>query len=179
VNIPDIRERVEADRGLIKKIQLRIPGYAGYRRREDIRQADNLLRIQIYEITKRLRTDLEVVREAASNSPGVNLSSLGNVMFELQGIEAKVRHAEQGYSGFSPAIRIEEQELDRLYEYDYAMIDGLDRAAADVPALQAAVSANDKAAFDSAVLKIRADLRTFDEAWANRAEAITGTGVQR
>ena len=179
MNIPDIRERVEADRGLIKKIQLRIPGYAGYRRREDIRQADNLLRIQIYEITKRLRTDLEVVREAAANSPGVSLSSLGNVMFELQGIEAKVRHAEQGYSGFSPAIRIEEQELDRLYEYDYAMIDGLDRAAADVPALQAAVSANDKAAFDSAVLKIRADLRTFDGAWANRAEAITGTGVQR
>jgi len=100
-------------------------------------------------------------------------------MFELQGIEAKVRHAEQGYSGFVAAIRIEEKELDRLYEYDYAMIDGLDRAAADVPALQAAVSANDKAAFDGAVVKIRADLRAFDEAWATRTEVITSTGVQR
>ena len=177
--MPDIRERVEADRGLLKKIQLRIPGYAGYRRREDIRQADNILRIQIYEITKRLRTDLEMVREAATQSPGLSLSSLGNVMFELQGIEAKVRHAEQGYSGFVAAIRIEEQELDRLYEYDYAMIDGLDRAAADVPALQAAVSANDKAAFDGAVIKIRADLRAFDEAWSTRTKVVTGTGVQR
>jgi len=128
---------------------------------------------------KRLRTDLENVREAAAASPKVSLSALGNVMFELQGIEARVRHAEQGYSGFSAAIRIEEQELDRLYEYDYAMIDGLGRAVADVQPLQAAVGANDKAAFDAAVLRIRGDLRAFDEAWADRIEAITGTEVQK
>jgi hypothetical protein len=127
----------------------------------------------------RLRTELENVREAAAQSPRVSLSSLGNVMFELQGIEARVRHAEQGYSGFSAAIRIEETELDKLYEYDYAMIDGLDRAAADLQPLQAAASANDKAAFDAAVLKIRGDLRTFDDAWKARVEAITGTEVQR
>ncbi len=177
--MPDIRERVEADRGLLKKIQLRIPGYAGYRRREDIRQADNILRIQIYEGMKRLRTDLENVREAAAQSPKVSLSALGNVMFELQGIEARVRHAEQGYSGFSAAIRIEEAELDKLYEYDYAMINGLDQAAQDLQPLQAAVGANDKAAFDAAVLKIRGDLRAFDEAWADRMEAITGTEVRK
>src|SRR2546428_367087 len=45
--MPDIRDRVEQDRGLLKKIQLVIPGYAGYRRREDIRAAGNLLRIQL------------------------------------------------------------------------------------------------------------------------------------
>lgn len=176
--IPDIRERVEADRGLLKKIQLRVPGYAGYRRREDIRAADNILRIRIHEAMKALRTELEGVREAAAPSPKISLSALGNVMFELQGTEARVRHADQGYSGFSPAIRIEEDELDRLYEYDYAMIEGLDRAAEGVSALRASAGAADKAAFDKAVNQLRADLKAFDTAFKKRIEAITGTGVK-
>ncbi len=177
--MPDIRERVEEDRGFLKKLQLHIPGYAGYRRREDIRQADNILRIEIYQRIKNLRTELENVREAAAQSPRVSLSALGNVMFELQGIEARVRHAEQGYSGFVAAIRIEESELDKLYEYDYAMINSLDQAGTDTGPLQAAVSANDKAAFDAATLKIRGDLRAFDDAWKTRVQVITGTAVQQ
>ncbi|HLB68317.1 MAG TPA: hypothetical protein VJN63_07625 [Thermoplasmata archaeon] len=126
-----------------------------------------------------LRTDLEGVRETAAQSPKISLSALGNAMFDLQGIEARVRHAEQGYSGFSPAIRIEEDALDRLYEYDYAMIEGLDRAAGNVPALRAAAEAADKAAFDKGVLQLRADLRAFDDAFKRRIEAITGTGAKR
>src|SRR5256885_16816857 len=61
--MPDIRDRVEQDRGLLKKIQLAIPGYAGYRRREDIRAADNLLRIQL--------DAEEIVRRADVLSPPV------------------------------------------------------------------------------------------------------------
>jgi len=56
--MPDIRDRVEQDRGLLKKIQLVIPGYAGYRRREDIRAADNLLRIQLANQLKGVRGEI-------------------------------------------------------------------------------------------------------------------------
>src|SRR5438876_391709 len=61
--MPDIRDRVEQDRGLLKKIQLVIPGYAGYRRREDIRAADNLLRIQLANQLKGVRGDREDIRD--------------------------------------------------------------------------------------------------------------------
>ncbi len=175
-----MRERVEADRGLLKKIQLRIPGYAGYRRREDIRAADNLLRIQIHERMKAFRTELEAAREDAGRaSTAISLSSLGNVMFELEGVEARVRHAEQGYSGFSPAIRIEENQLDRLYEYDYAMIEGLDRAAQGLPQIRAAIDSGDKAAFEKGVKQLRADLKAFDDAFKQRIAVISGTVVSR
>src|SRR5207302_905201 len=61
--MPDIRDRVEQDRGILKKIQLMIPGYSGYRRREDIRAADNLLRIQLANQMKSVRGDLEEIRD--------------------------------------------------------------------------------------------------------------------
>ena len=40
----DLRTKVEDDRGLLKKIELIIPGFRGYRLREDLRIADRLLR---------------------------------------------------------------------------------------------------------------------------------------
>jgi len=127
---------------------------------------------------KLFRDGLELAREtAAQSSPKISLSNLGNVIFELEGMEARVRHAEQGYSGFSSAIRIEEDELDRLYEYDFNMIQGLDNASGDLTALESAVDTNDKAAFDGAVRKLRADLKMFDDAFKQRVAVISGTAV--
>jgi len=128
---------------------------------------------------KLFRQELEASREAAAeSSPMISLSNLGNVIFELEGMEARVRHAEQGYSGFSPAIRIEEEELDRLYEYDYAMIEGLERATNDLSTLRTAAEGNDKAAFDNSVRALRADLKAFDDAFKQRVAVISGTAVK-
>ena len=172
----DIREKVEEDRGLIKKIQLHIPGYAGYRRREDIRQAENILRIYISDQVKAIRGSLENIRDQMSaDGRYQGLQTIGNSIFTLQGIEAKVRHAEQGYSGFSPAVRVEEGELDKLYEYDYAMLDSLDKAAACMPMIQ---QASDPKSFDVAMKAFRDSVQAFDAAWGVRMEASTGTQVR-
>src|SRR6059058_6445128 len=128
--MPDIRDRVEQDRGILKKIQLMIPGYSGYRRREDIRAADNLLRIQLANQMKSVRWDLEEIRDGMAMDGKVQgLQTIGNAIFTIEGLEAKIRHAEGGYSGLSATIQIKETELDKLYEYDYAMLESLGQAA--------------------------------------------------
>src|SRR3989304_5372792 len=174
--MPDIRERVEADRGLLKKLQLLIPGYAGYRRREDIRAADNLLRIQLSDRVKAVRGELETIRDRMSmDGKYQGLQSIGNAIFTLQGVEAKVRHAEGGYSGISATIRIEETELDRLYEYDWAMLQSLDKAVAVVPMIR---DATDPKSLDASVKAFNEAVRSFEGAWNMRMEAITGTAVR-
>src|SRR5207249_756852 len=90
--MPDIRDRVEQDRGLLKKIQLVIPGYAGYRRREDIRAADNLLRIQLANQLKGVRGDLETIRDQMAMDGKIQgLQGIGNIIFTVEGLEAKVQ----------------------------------------------------------------------------------------
>lgn len=121
----DLRERVEEDRGLIKQIQLAIPGFRGYRKREDLRIADNLLRIQLAD---RLRDDvlvpIEQSRERAARALEMPvMNDIGTLLQAVKTLEAKIRHAEQGYSGISPNYRIEEDKLDTLYEYDLSMIE--------------------------------------------------------
>lgn len=39
----DLRSKVEDDRGMLTKIQLGIPGFRGYRQKEDLRIADSRL----------------------------------------------------------------------------------------------------------------------------------------
>ena len=171
--MPDIRERVEADRGLLKRIQLLIPGYAGYRRREDIRAADNLLRMRLTERLRSVRVDLEDIRDArAMDGKMAGLSSIGNAIFVLEGLEAKVRHAEGGYSGISATIRVEEDELDKLYEYDFMMLDSIETAAMAVPAI---LEAADGKAFEAAIKTFRDSIRRFEDAWSRRMHIVSGT----
>ncbi len=171
--MPDIRERVEADRGLLKKIQLMIPGYAGYRRREDIRAADNILRIQLSDRLKAVRGELESIRDdMATEGRTQGLSGIGNSIFTLEGLEGKVRHSEGGYSGISATIRIEERELDKLYEYDYAMLASLDQAGGLVGSIR---EANGGKAFDTSLRAFNDAIRAFESAWKSRIAAVTGT----
>jgi len=174
--MPDMRDRVEQDRGLLKKIQLVIPGYAGYRRREDIRAADNLLRIQVANQMKSVRGDLEEVRDGMAMDGKVRgLQTIGNAIFTIEGLEAKIRHAEGGYSGLSATIQIKETELDKLYEYDYAMLESLDKAAGLVQAIR---DAADPKAFEIAVKTLMKSLSTFETAWKSRSNAVTGIQVR-
>ena len=174
--MPDIRDRVEQDRGILKKIQLVIPGYAGYRRREDIRAADNLLRIQLANQLKGVRGDLEDIRDGwAMDGKVQGLSGIGNAIFTIEGLEAKVRHAEGGYSGISATIQIKETELDRLYEYDYAMLESLDRAAATVQGIR---DSGDAKGIDAALKRLRDAIGSFDTAWKSRTNAVTGIQVR-
>ncbi|MCK5548276.1 MAG: hypothetical protein KAI64_04630 [Thermoplasmata archaeon] len=170
----DIRDRVEEDRGLLKRIQLHIPGFAGYRRREDLRQADSILRLQLANRLKSVREKLESARQVLTDDYQMKtLEPLGQTIFKCQELEGMIRHAEQGYSGFSWAIKFEEPELEKLYEYDLALIDGL--TSLDKNAEEMRSSADSAASlvreFSDSLSEIKS---TFDRRW----NIITKTEVR-
>lgn len=120
---PDLRKKVEDSRGLLKKIQLIVPGFRGYRQLEDLRAADEVLRRQVVQLLQNTET---LVKEARSNMVNngdySNLQPAASFLSKLQLLEGEIMHAEQGYSGISPAIRVSQQTLDSLYNYDYAFV---------------------------------------------------------
>lgn len=174
----DIRKRVEGDRGWLKKIQTHVPGFSGYRKREDIRDADNILRKQLANKILDIRKNLEGCRTVLTeNYNTANIEKLGNLIFRFQEVEGKVRHAEHGYTGFSPSIRIEEDELDKLYEYDYSMITNALEIEKSVPPLKEAVTANDNARVATELANVKQKLESFESAFKSRMKVISGTEV--
>jgi len=177
--LPDIRDRVEDDRGLLKKIQLVIPGFRGYRIREDLRDSDRMLRA---ELAKRLglqRSQLEDARRAlvSANPMSKALEEMGGVVNTMKRVEGEILHAEVGYSGISADVKIKEHELDNLYEYDNSMIESLnfiDEALSHVP--QMVRSGND-VDLRIAVETMRNRVDGLESRFKRRKAAITGTGL--
>ena len=176
--MPDLRQKVEEDQGLIKKIQMVIPGYRGYRQREDIRAADDILRIQLSERLGRARTEVEKCRKSLVDAMLTDqLDRLGQLVNKFKSVEGQVRHAEGGYTGFSAQIRIEEQELDQLYEYDYNMINYLLNIEQGILPLRGAVDAGNGGAIKNEMANLRTRLEDFETTFKARIKRITGTEV--
>jgi hypothetical protein len=115
----DIRQQVEADRGISKKLELLIPGLRGYRQFEDLRISDGLLRSQVADKLDLAKSDLEALRkQLVSNGDFANLTTLGGLISQVQQFSGEVRHSQQGYSGFGFPVRIDEGKLNELYEFD-------------------------------------------------------------
>jgi hypothetical protein len=175
----DLRDRVVADRGLIKKIQTAIPVAQEYREKEDLRIADALLRGQLAD--RVTRTVLPLVEDArASAADRLDLASsrdLGGLAVEVRKAEALLRHAEQGYSGISAAYRIDAAALGRLYDLDYrlnASVEALEREAASV---RTAARERDTGALQGACRRVREGLESIRTAVQERRETMAQIGV--
>ena len=102
------------------------------------------------------------------------LESIGGLINQFQALEGKVRHAEQGYSGISADIRVQEDDLDRLYDYDYSMILYAIEIEKAVVGLRAAIEGKNDDMMKESVDRIRARLADFDRTWDERLERVAG-----
>jgi hypothetical protein len=175
----DMREKVKEDRGLIKKIELAIPGFRGYRKREDLRIADRLLREELVNRLSLAVRSAGGVREAVTKRKPLDLlEDAGRLVSRMNAIVERVRHAEQGYTGISPDYRILESELNKMYEWDLGLLDDvqylidltdrLSRAARDMP--ESEMGEQLTAALDT--------LTDFEQLFDQRREAFVGLTVK-
>jgi hypothetical protein len=174
----DLREKVEDNRGTLKRLQLLIPGFRGYRQGEDIRAADSFVRIQVADKVKNARTTIENARTALTNSNQFQaLYDLAPIISDLLRLEGQIRFAEQGYTGISPAVRINPQQLDRLYEYDFGFVlaaDQLNQTVAPLPSLATGANAGP---VQSLVATARGQVNQLEQAFKARIQVIEGIRV--
>jgi len=176
----DIRQKVEGDRGFLKRVQLLIPGFRGYREGEDLRAADSILRREVADKVKAARTTVENARSALTNAGlFATLTDLAPLVADLMRVEGEIRAAQQGYTGFSPAVRVKPDQLDRLYEYDYGFAsaaDQLNGTIAAIPGLLGGPSPN-PSAVPAVLTTARGQLSQLDAAFKARLQAVEGIQV--
>lgn len=174
----DIRERIEDDRGLLKKIQMYVPGFRGYRKREDIRDADRMLRAQIAQKIALQRRGLEECRGVLIQSAGSKeLEMVGGLISQFKKVEGLVSHSGVGYSGIAADIKIKESEIDRLYEYDAGMLAHMNAISASIATLKDSLMAADEGSSFRELMSIRARITDFEDQFNRRLRVIEGTEV--
>ena len=172
----DIRQTVDQDRGFLKKIQLLLPGFRGYRQGEDDRAADSLLRLQVADRVHRAATIVTNARAGLANAGDfARLNDLAQIAAELNVLEGQIRHAEQGYSGISPAVRTNVGSLDRLYEYDYGFVEAADELTTALAPLNAPTPSPADAS--AGIQSARSLIRQLQAAFQARTKAVQGIQV--
>ncbi len=175
----DIRSQVDSDRGVLKRLQMLIPGYRGYREGEDIRAADSLLRRQVADRIKNVRLTVENARSSLTNAGQFNaLNDLAPLVADLMRVEGQIRAAEQGYTGISPAVRINPGQLDRLYEYDYGFAEAADQLSQTVaPLATLAMTPGASGSVATLLASARNQLSQIDQAFKARIQVIENIRV--
>ncbi|NLK25619.1 MAG: hypothetical protein GX307_03465 [Euryarchaeota archaeon] len=176
--MPDIRQRVQEDQGVLKRIQNFVPGFRGYRKREDLRDADRMLRSQIAQELGKVRKALEDSRSlVAGGWNSRELELMGGVIAQLKKVEGKVLHAETGYSGFVADIEVKEDEIYRLYDHDANMLDMLNDMHSSVDNIRSSLISREGAQAQNDILQMRTLINNFEMQFERRLKLITGTEV--
>ncbi len=119
----DIFDKVTGDQDFIKKILAKIPGFKGYIERGDRRMSDKLLRENVaneFETLYQRVSSLQ--RDLISQGEIGYIDDLEAAALKLRQFIDRIRTASYGYAGIFDAIKIKQEELVRVYEYDYALL---------------------------------------------------------
>jgi len=173
----DLRTKVEEDRGLLKKIELFLPGFKGYRKREDLRAADSLLRQQLALRMGEINRKFDNCRDELTKALEIGLmTDIGDISKLGRQVENKIRHAEQGYSNISADVQFKEEELNRMYEWDLSLLQTIEFVGKMADELNNSIIGSDGTA-GAKMKEIRKALNDFNSLFEKRISKIAGLEV--
>ena len=166
-------ERARGRRNVLEKLGAMIPGLKGYLDREMRREVDKMERDWIAERVDRTRGALNgMIREWSRSGNLANLDLAASLEKLLDRFANRVRHADYGYTGFFDAVKVFQEELEKLYEFDLALVEKVQEVAVRIEGLP-------KTASEPAVRSVLEAVQELDAAFDQRAtifEDVTGKG---
>ena len=171
----DLFDKVTGQMDVFKKLASYIPGFNGYIERQNRRAADKLLRESVAarfeELWKRAS---EIQTSMVSEGMIALMDDIEQAAIKLRTFADKIRTASYGYAGFFDAVKIKEEELAQLYQYDLAFFDVAEQIGRALDNVEASMGDEEglKAAIRNLVSLSREAVTTFDR----RYEMINGSG---
>ncbi len=103
---------------------LDLPGFRGYKLREQRREADRIVRSYVYDSLEHSRDDLmSSFQTLTDNKLSELIEPMNRLVAKLDRVAEKINRASYGYAGFFDSVRIEEPDLDRMLAYDTQLVD--------------------------------------------------------
>jgi DNA repair ATPase RecN len=171
-------ERVQESEKLLERIMLIVPGFRGYKLREQRREADRIVRDYIYRALEQSRDNLTSCLQALSDSKALELMEpMNRLLAKLDRIAEKINHASYGYSGFFDSIKIEEVELDKMLSYDTQLMDLVRKFSATTASFKSDLTQNKLENARTAQKDLEASVANLESTFDERKSVIEGVKV--
>lgn len=172
----DMRETVQASQDNFENLVNKIPGYQGYKAKELRREADKLLRMELaakFDDQRKRLTELQ--HQLISQAQIEFLDDLERAVMKLQLLIDRIKTASYGYAGLFDAVKVKEEQLDALYEFDNQMLSFVEEVAADVDQVSSAITARES--IGEAITDLVSTVTEANLAFGHREEAILQAGM--
>lgn len=174
-SVPDMYDKIQDESTFLGKIASKIPGFSGYMEKSRRREADEILRRTLSERLEASRLALATVHEELSRDIIMAMDHaepLGRIDNRLMGLASKIKDAPQGYAGFFDAVKVNEDELARVYEFDNNMMAYVNQIDTEITALQNAVS--DGGDVGGAIRDLDRTVKEANNTFGSRQEILSG-----
>jgi hypothetical protein len=172
----DMYQNVNDKMDPLTKLIALVPGFSGYVKRENRRAADKLVReataLRFEELWKRI-SNLQSDLVTAGKIEYVD--DMEKASIQVRTFIDKIRTAARGYSGVFDAVKINEKELEQLYNFDLAFFDLATELGRGIDNVEASLA--DDNALPATIRNITTLARKAVETFNHRSEAFTGTGA--
>lgn len=163
-------EEAKAQRNWLERLGEKIPGFRGFQDRELRRDVDKSLREHVAAQVGRVKGKLrEAARDYTDAGKIAILDRFERLDRRFDGLSQSIRFADYGATGLFDAVKIGEEELARIYEFDLSLLDDVGELEAAVERVPPPEGGDAESALDSLLAAVRA----VESKWARREEVIS------
>jgi hypothetical protein len=171
----DVYSDVKGQMRLSERVAAFIPGFRGYKEKELRRESDRLIRDHLYLKLSMAKTDLrETSQKLADRRYFDILTDMDHLLAKMDRVVEKVNHASYGYSGFFDAVKIREENLDRMIDFDNQLLDAINALATEIDAFKAELASGVTTNLKTRVQNVTDKLESLEDTFDKREEVIIG-----
>ena len=135
--------KITAGDDLLGKIRKTLSGFVGYLDRENRREADKLLRTTIASRYEQQWARISTIQRQMIEAGNLEqVDQLEAAAIKLRTFIDRVKTASYGYAGFFDAVRINENELQKLYSYDLQLLEDVNSMSSAVDNVEASMGSD-------------------------------------
>ena len=171
----DVYSDVKGQMRLSERIAAFIPGFHGYKEKELRRESDRLIRNHLYLKLSIEKTDLrEISQKLADRRYFDVMTDMDRLLAKMDRVVEKVNHASYGYSGFFDAVKVREENLDHMIDFDNKLLEGINALATEIDAFKAELASGVTTNLKTRVQNVTDKLESLEDTFDKRQEVILG-----
>lgn len=163
-NLDNVKKKIQENRDLVSRITAKFPGYSGYVEKAETYDADRIVRGLLAD---RVGTFKAAVNEKSSDLARKKergpLPDLDALSLKMETVIKKCQHADFGKAAALSSMKLSDDDVNRLLEYDWRLITALDELDKNVNELRAATDDNLGAVIGGISDKVKEFEKKFDE----------------
>lgn len=163
-------EDARSRRNWLERLGELIPGFRGFQDRELRREVDKMQREHLAKELGRLKVVSRGKARAYTDEGQLGVLHLFERLDrQLDGLSQAIRFSDYGASGFFDVVKINEPELEKLYQFDLSVLDDVSGLSGDLAAIPLPGKGDAAEAIEQALTRVGA----LEDKWAGRKTVIS------